>query len=55
MKIEILKCNACKEYGLKEVCSSCKGDCVSPKPARYSVEDKWGNYRRMAKEQQEIA
>tara|TARA_Y100000310_G_scaffold1020_1_gene1412 strand:- start:12529 stop:12696 length:168 start_codon:yes stop_codon:yes gene_type:complete len=55
MKVEILKCTSCSAYGLKDSCVSCKGKCVSPKPAKYSVEDKWGNYRRIAKEQQEIA
>ena len=55
MKIDILKCNTCGHYSLKKACRQCRGECLSPKPAKYSVEDKWGHYRRMYKIEQEIA
>ncbi|MFH1072888.1 MAG: RNA-protein complex protein Nop10 [Nanoarchaeota archaeon] len=48
MKVQILKCPSCKSYSLLEACS-CGGKRVSPKPAKYSPEDKYGKYRRMAK------
>jgi len=52
MKVQILKCPSCKSYSLSEACS-CGRKRVSPKPAKYSPEDKYGKYRRMAKEQEE--
>lgn len=45
----ILKCVKCNIYTLKEKCQ-CGGKAVSPKPAKYSPEDKYGKYRREVKE-----
>jgi H/ACA ribonucleoprotein complex subunit 3 len=46
----ILKCESCGSYGLEDVCS-----CGSKRqiiiPAKYSPEDKYGDYRRKAKEE----
>lgn len=44
----ILKCNKCSGYGLKKECD-CGGIRINPKPPKYSPEDKYGKYRRMAK------
>ncbi len=33
---------------MKDVCV-CKGKSLTPKPAKFSVEDKYGSYRRKAK------
>jgi len=44
----ILKCNKCDGYTMKEVCV-CEEKAVSPKPAKYSPEDKYASYRRQAK------
>jgi len=49
MKVKILQCTKCREYSLKRKCVKCGADCLSNKPARYSPEDRWGKYRRMAK------
>jgi H/ACA ribonucleoprotein complex subunit 3 len=46
MAKEIFKC--C-EYTLKEICSICGNKTKSTKPAKYSPEDKYGKYRRIAK------
>ncbi len=46
----ILKCSKCGTYTLKETCS-CGGSAVSPKPQKYSPEDKYGEYRRRAKKE----
>lgn len=46
----ILKCLKCGKYTLKEKCS-CGGKAVSAKPAKYSPEDKFGKYRRLAKKE----
>lgn len=47
----ILKCVKCGEYTMKERCSVCDAECVSPKPVKYSPEDKYGNYRREVKKE----
>ncbi|MCF7798544.1 RNA-protein complex protein Nop10 [Candidatus Woesearchaeota archaeon] len=47
----ILKCERCFSYGLAETCS-CGGKRVFSHPPKFSPEDKYGKYRRMAKEQQ---
>ncbi len=47
---QILKCNECGEYTLKEeVCPKCGGSVKSPRPAKFSLDDKYGKYRREAK------
>ncbi|MBW2982858.1 RNA-protein complex protein Nop10 [Candidatus Woesearchaeota archaeon] len=52
MQARILKCTACRSYGLGETCP-CGGTRTSPKPAKYSPEDKYGAYRRKAKKLEE--
>lgn len=49
MALHILKCGECGSYGLTEGCA-CKGKRLSPKPAKYSPEDKYAAYRRKYKE-----
>ena len=51
MKVQILRCPECCTYTLKTVCPKCDSPTVTPKPAKFSPEDKWGRYRRMAKEE----
>jgi H/ACA ribonucleoprotein complex subunit 3 len=48
MANHILKCPECHSYSLRQDCE-CGGKRVSPKPAKYSPEDKYGAYRRAAK------
>jgi len=51
MKTEILYCNMCKTYTLKTQCKQCSEKTVTPKPAKYSPEDKYGKYRRLYKKE----
>jgi H/ACA ribonucleoprotein complex subunit 3 len=51
MATQILKCDKCSGYGLARECS-CGGKRLICIPPKYSPEDKYGKYRRMAKEQQ---
>ncbi|MBU2639209.1 MAG: RNA-protein complex protein Nop10 [Nanoarchaeota archaeon] len=46
MKKNILICPKCNNYTLKKTCSNCKTKTISPKPAKYSPEDRFGKYRR---------
>jgi len=49
MKTEILKCNKCDGYTLEKKCIVCGETATTPKPARFSPDDKYGHYRRLAK------
>ena len=44
----ILKCSNCGKYTMKNVCL-CGAKALTPKPAKFRVEDKYGAYRRKAK------
>ena len=47
----ILKCGNCSEYTMKEECPKCSAKALNPIPPKYSIEDKMGKYRRMAKKE----
>ncbi|MFH0978416.1 MAG: RNA-protein complex protein Nop10 [Candidatus Woesearchaeota archaeon] len=49
--LHILKCQKCGKYTLKEKCS-CGGKAVSPRPARFSPDDKYAAYRRKVKKKE---
>ncbi|MBI2508116.1 RNA-protein complex protein Nop10 [Candidatus Woesearchaeota archaeon] len=49
MTREILKCQNCNTYTLKESCQKCSSKTITPKPAKFSPEDKFGKYRRKYK------
>lgn len=44
----ILKCLDCGAYTLAEK-HSCGGTAINPKPAKFTLEDKYGGLRRKAK------
>ena len=46
----IVKCSKCRQYTMKDKCPKCKIKTINPKPAKYSPEDKYGEYRRKAKQ-----
>lgn len=50
MVVHIYRCEKCGSYGFSQQCS-CGGKRVSPKPAKFSPEDRYGSYRRKAKKQ----
>ena len=41
-------CRNCKAYTLREECPKCGQKTSSPHPAKYSPQDKYAKYRRMA-------
>jgi H/ACA ribonucleoprotein complex subunit 3 len=45
----LLQCAACKAYTLAAECPRCGGKPIKPGPAKYSPEDHYGRYRRLAK------
>lgn len=49
--LHILKCEKCLVYTLKGFCPNCGEKTLSPKPAKFSIEDKWGYWRRKAKKE----
>lgn len=46
---KISKCQVCGIFTMKE--KHCNEKALSPKPAKYSPEDKYGKYRRIAKKE----
>ena len=49
MKKQIFLCVPCQIYTMKEICPNCNKKTENPRPAKYSVDDKFGKYRRLAK------
>jgi|MudIll2142460700_1097286.scaffolds.fasta_scaffold76841_3 H/ACA ribonucleoprotein complex subunit 3 len=47
--VALLRCRDCGRYTLKQKCPSCGAATDRPGPARYSPEDRYGNYRRALK------
>jgi len=47
----ILKCQNCGKYMLSDKCE-CGGIALENKPPKFSPEDKYGEYRRTAKEKE---
>ncbi|MCK4937404.1 MAG: RNA-protein complex protein Nop10 [Methanosarcinales archaeon] len=47
----INKCAQCSNYTLKDSCPLCSGSAINPRPARFSLEDRYGKYRRLLKAQ----
>lgn len=50
--LHILRCEKCHTYTLKPFCPKCDSETVTPKPAKFSIEDKWGYWRRKAKKEE---
>ena len=48
MRSSIRKCPKCGRYTLEDKCQSCDVDTVTSHPARYSPDDRYGKYRRIA-------
>lgn len=51
MKTLLRKCPSCKEYTLRAQCPKCGGATFMPMPAKYSPDDKYGEYRRRLKKE----
>ncbi|MAG45780.1 MAG: ribosome biogenesis protein [Nanoarchaeota archaeon] len=54
MTKNILRCSHCNLYTLEKTCPKCKKPTLEPKPAKFSVKDKFGKYRRNYKKQQAL-
>ncbi|MFC1802664.1 RNA-protein complex protein Nop10 [Thermoproteota archaeon] len=39
------RCKNCNFYTLKDICTKCGGEAVSPHPAKFSMDDKYRKYR----------
>ncbi|MCU7497525.1 MAG: RNA-protein complex protein Nop10 [Ignavibacteria bacterium] len=46
---KIRKCKNCGRYTLREKCPICGGETFPTHPARFSPQDPYGRYRRLAK------
>jgi len=51
MKMKMKKCPVCNIYTLKAQCPNCGGELKVIYPPKFSVEDKYGKYRRQLKKE----
>ncbi|MDD3408985.1 MULTISPECIES: RNA-protein complex protein Nop10 [Methanobrevibacter] len=51
MKMKMRKCPLCDIYTIKDTCPNCGGELKVVYPPKYSIEDKYGKYRRKLKEE----
>ena len=51
MKMKMNKCPECGIYTLKDACPKCNGQLKVIYPPKFSVEDKYGKYRRILKKE----
>ena len=47
-----MKCPKCETFTMEEKCPKCSSVTIKPRPAKFSIEDKYAKYRRKAKELQ---
>jgi len=45
----LLRCPSCRAYTLEPYCKQCQLRTVNPDPSRFSIQDRYGNYRRKMK------
>jgi len=45
----IFKCDKCNIYTMNSLCPKCNSSTINPKPAKFSIEDRYGEWRRKAK------
>jgi H/ACA ribonucleoprotein complex subunit 3 len=50
MKIKV--CPHCKKYTMQKHCPACNAPTIIAKPPKYSPEDRYGDLRRRAKEEE---
>ena len=54
MKTLLRYCDHCGEYSLHDVCPRCGNPTRIPVPPKFSPEDHYGKYRRMAKKEERL-
>jgi H/ACA ribonucleoprotein complex subunit 3 len=52
MAKHIHKCNSCKIYTVEDTCVKCGKKTIQPKPAKFSLDDKYAHLRREAKQKE---
>jgi len=43
------KCPSCRKYTLEPLCKNCNIMTINPDPPKFSIQDKYGSYRRKMK------
>jgi len=49
MAKHIMLCNKCKKYTMQKICPVCGEKTIEAKPPKFSIQDRYGKYRREAK------
>jgi H/ACA ribonucleoprotein complex subunit 3 len=52
MSQHLYKCFSCQRYTLEKNCPKCQNETIEPKPPKFSLDDKYGDYRRQIKREQ---
>ncbi|MBS3123454.1 nucleolar RNA-binding Nop10p family protein [Candidatus Woesearchaeota archaeon] len=52
MAEHIHKCTSCRTYTMNQECPSGHGKTIFPQPAKFSIPDKYGKYRREARKEE---
>lgn len=52
MAEHIHQCNSCRSYTLEKKCPSCGEKTASPKPPKFSLDDKYAELRRKVKKEE---
>jgi H/ACA ribonucleoprotein complex subunit 3 len=50
--MKIKQCPSCKTYTMQKNCPKCQAATNIAKPPKYSPEDRYGSYRRKAKDEE---
>jgi len=45
----LLRCPSCGKYTLESLCPNCTIMTINPDPPKFSIQDKYGSYRRKMK------
>lgn len=51
MNMKMNKCPDCKIYTMEDACPRCGGELKVIYPPKFSIEDKYGKYRRILKKE----
>jgi len=49
VKTLLMRCDSCRSYTLRAACPKCGSPTVMAMPAKFSPEDRYGEYRRKLK------
>ena len=52
MAKHIYRCTTCENYTMRKECAKCSEKTISPKPPKFSLNDKYDKYRREVRKEE---